>query len=80
MKSVKVRYFALFREKAKVESENVQGDFQTHAELYDLLSAKYGFALPGEMIQLAVNDEFCSLQSEVANNSTVVFIPPVAGG
>jgi molybdopterin converting factor small subunit len=32
------------------------------------------------MIQLAINDEFSSLQSEVASGTSVVFIPPVAGG
>jgi molybdopterin synthase sulfur carrier subunit len=80
MKSVNVRYFALLREKAKKESEIVEGHFTTYADLYAELSARYGFDLPGHMIQLAINDEFSSLQSEVASGTSVVFIPPVAGG
>ncbi len=80
MKSVKVRYFALFREKAKLEFETVEGDFSTYADLYSFLSHKHGFNLPEGMIQLAVNDEFGSMQQPVAENCSVVFIPPVAGG
>lgn len=79
MNSINVKYFALLREKAGVESEMVTFD-GTHEELYEFLSQKYNFGLPHKMIQVAVNDEFTSMNSKVTDNSRIVFIPPVAGG
>lgn len=80
MRSIKVQYFAMLREKAGVESEFFSGDFNTHIELYELLDKKYNFDLPFSMVQVAANDEFTSMESLVSDESTVVFIPPVAGG
>lgn len=80
MRSIKVQYFAMLREKAGVESEVFTGEFNTHSELYDLLDNKYHFDLPAKMVQVAANDEFTSMESLVSLDSTVVFIPPVAGG
>lgn len=80
MKSINVQYFAMLREKARVEQETIAVDASTYAELYQQLKTKYDFPLPVEMIQVAVNDEFVSAQSLVVENARVVFIPPVAGG
>ncbi len=79
MPSINVKYFALLREKAGVESEELTFE-GTYLELYSFLSEKYNFDLPGAMIQLAVNDEFSSMNGLVAQNAKIVFIPPVAGG
>jgi molybdopterin synthase sulfur carrier subunit len=79
MPSINVKYFALLREKAQLENEEVNFE-GTFGELYNLLSKKYGFDLPFEMVQVAVNDEFTSMNALVTQNSRVVFIPPVAGG
>lgn len=79
MNSINVKYFALLREKAGVESESL--DFEgTYAELYQHLADKYQFNLPHSMIQVAVNDEFTNMNHLVLQNAKVVFIPPVAGG
>lgn len=79
MPLINVKYFASLKEKTLVESEaiNFEGSY---AELYLELSKKYQFTLPFEMIQVAVNDEFSSMNSMVIENAKVVFIPPVAGG
>lgn len=79
MKSIKVKYFASLREQAGVESEelNFEGTYQ---ELYQVLSSKYKFTLPKEMVQVAVNDEFTSMNGLIMENAKIVFIPPVAGG
>lgn len=79
MNSVNIRYFALLREKAGTESEVLNFD-GTHAELYQLLAEKYNFGLPHNMVQVAANDEFTSMNAKVVPGSSVVFIPPVAGG
>lgn len=80
MPSIRVQYFAMLREKAGIDSEVLTGDFKTHSELYELLDKKYNFDLPFSMVQVAANDEFTSMGSLVVHESTVVFIPPVAGG
>ena len=80
MPSIRVQYFAMLREKAGTESEVFTGEFKTHSDLYKLLDKKYNFDLPSNMVQVAANDEFISMERLIDTDSTVVFIPPVAGG
>jgi molybdopterin synthase sulfur carrier subunit len=80
MKSIRVQYFALFRDQAKCEEETLDVTSQTYGDLYLELSKRHGFDLPKEMIQVAVDDEFTSMNSTVVNGTKIVFIPPVAGG
>ena len=80
MKSIKVHYFALFRDQAKCEEETLEVESHTYGDLYLELSRRHGFDLPPEMIQVAANDEFTSMKSVVMNGAKIVFIPPVAGG
>jgi molybdopterin converting factor subunit 1 len=80
MKSIKVQYFALLRDQAKCHEEALEVTSQTYGDLYLELSNRHGFDLPKEMIQVAVDDEFTSMTSNVANGAKIVFIPPVAGG
>lgn len=79
MPSVNVNYFALLREKAGKSSE-VLSFKGTYKDLYLELSKNYNFELPVEMIQVAVNDEFSDINSEILSGAKVVFIPPMAGG
>lgn len=80
MSLINVHYFASFREKAGIDQEELSHNLKTYAELYQNLSLKYGFSLPPDMIQVAVNDEFASMNDLIVQNAKVVFIPPVAGG
>ncbi len=80
MALINVRYFALLREQAGIESENISVACNTYGELYSYLKEKYAFTIPLEMIQVAVNDEFSQLENFLIENARVVFIPPVAGG
>lgn len=80
MHAIKIRYFAMLREKAQVTEEEVHTLAQTYGELYQELNLRHDFGLPASMVQLAVNDEFIPLDSKILPNSSVVFIPPVAGG
>jgi molybdopterin converting factor subunit 1 len=79
MPSINVRYFASLREKAGVDSENLNFD-GTYDELYQWLCDKYQFSLPASMVQVAVNDEFSSMNDFITPDEKIVFIPPVAGG
>ena len=80
MKSIKIRYFASLRESAGRESEDLEIECATYGELYTHLASKYRFILPVKMIQVAVNDAFTKLDALIEDGTTVVFIPPVAGG
>jgi molybdopterin synthase sulfur carrier subunit len=79
LSTVKVHYFALLREKAAKDMEEISFE-GTYKELYETLASQYGFELPSSMVQVASNDEFTSMDSVIVPQSKVVFIPPVAGG
>lgn len=80
MKSINVRYFAILREEAGLETETIKVEAKTYGELYQHLQVKHKFTIPLEMIQVAVDDEFSHLHHDIKDGDQVVFIPPVAGG
>ena len=79
-KNINIKYFALFREQAQAGSETVNTSAETVAELYQELSVKYNFSLGAENIRVSINDAYSDMSSPLAENDSVVFIPPVAGG
>ncbi len=79
-KTVTVRYFAMFREKRGLDDETIATDARSAAELFDLLSAKFGFAMPRSHVRVALNQEFKQFEDEISDGDEIVFVPPVAGG
>jgi molybdopterin converting factor subunit 1 len=77
---VRVRYFALLREQAGRSDEALDTHARTPRELYEELCARYPFTLGPDVLQVAVNSEFCAWERPLQADDTVVFIPPVAGG
>ena len=80
MKAVQITYYAHLRECAGVDREIFHTAATTLAELYEELTGKYQFLLPVQHLRAAVNDRFVALESSLADNDQVAFIPPVAGG
>ena len=80
MKNIKIRYFALLKEKRGLGEEELKVETLTYKDLYEDLSKQYFFNLPVELIQVAVDDEFVSIHELIKDKARVVFIPPVAGG
>lgn len=80
MKNLKIHYFASLKEQCGKESEELTTNFHNYRQLYNDLMGRYKFSLPDSLIQVAVDDEFIPIDSEIKNNAKVVFIPPVAGG
>ncbi|MFO1406903.1 MAG: MoaD/ThiS family protein [Steroidobacteraceae bacterium] len=78
--TVQVQYYALLRERARVNVESVTTTAPDAATLYEELAARHGFGLPRSMLRVAVNDEFSDWSRALADGDRVVFIPPVAGG
>ena len=80
MKSVRIDYYAYFREKRGLSSEQVQTEKETLAELYAEIASRHGFRLPSSATKVVVNDEFRDMGDAVEEGATVAFLPPVAGG
>jgi molybdenum cofactor guanylyltransferase len=78
--TLKVQYYALFREQAGRSEETLDTFATTPEELYRELQARYPFQLAQSQLKVAVNTDFRDWNSRLANGDTVVFIPPVAGG
>lgn len=80
MPRVRLRYYALFRERAGRPDEMLDTAARTPVELYAELAARHGFALPQSQLKVAVNGAFADWRHALADGDEVVFIPPVAGG
>ena len=78
--TVQIDYYALFREKRGLRSEQRKTSASTLGELYAELAAEYGFGLPVERVKVAVQDQFSTWERAVQEGDKIVFIPPVAGG
>jgi molybdopterin converting factor subunit 1 len=77
---IKVRYFALFREQAGLDSELIKFPGGTAAELFQMM-AEIHSALKSEAAALvAVNDEMREWETVLVEDDEVLFFPPVAGG
>lgn len=80
MKSIKVKYFAMLRDKTNLVEEDLETELSTYRDLFQMLTNKYNFDLPESLVQVAVNNEFCRLDDQILDHSIVAYIPPVAGG
>ena len=79
MKTIKIEYFAILRERAGMAGESLLTAAATPAELYAELQKKHGFP-EFESVKVAINDEFGDWNAALHDADSVVFIPPVAGG
>ncbi len=78
--NIKVRYFALFREQAGIESESIDWSGGTAAELFQEMAAKHAALMPEAAALVAINDEMSGWETTLAEGDEVLFFPPVAGG
>ena len=78
--TVTIRYFALLREETGKACETLTLEQGTLADLYKHLQERYKLSLPIEAIWAAVNNRFCSWQTDLGDGAEIVFVPPVAGG
>jgi molybdopterin converting factor small subunit len=79
-KSVRIDYYAAFREQRGCSTETVETAAPTALDLYAELRQRHGFMHAADSLQVAVNDEFCPWTAPLADGDTVVFIAPVSGG
>lgn len=79
-KTLTVRYFAMFRERAGRDEETVELDAATAADVFRQLEHRHGSSEPLGHCKVAINDAMADWDSEVADGDTVLLFPPVAGG
>lgn len=79
-KSITVRYFALFRENAGIDEEQVCSDAKTAGDLFAELIDRHGSSEPLGHCKVAINDELADWDAPVNDGDTVLLFPPVAGG
>lgn len=80
MKTVTVRYFALFRERAGIASETIETDAADAAGIFETTRDRHGSAEPMGHCKVAINDVMSDWTSPVHDGDVVLLFPPVAGG
>lgn len=80
MKTITVRYFAVFRERAGISEESVSIDAATAADVFAATRERHGSAEPLAHCKVAINDEMTTWDTVVEDGDTILLFPPVAGG
>jgi len=80
MKTITVRYFALFRENAGMDMETLTLDADTAADVFAATRDRHGSREPLGHCKVAINDAMATWESPVADGDTLLLFPPVAGG
>ena len=76
----RVRYFALFREQTGCESETIEWQGGTAAELFGVVAKKHSHLKAEAASLVAINDEMSSWETSLTDDDEILFFPPVAGG
>lgn len=81
---VRVRYFAILKEKLGLDEEEltIEAESVTVAEVFDRCVTRRNESLGARRSHLraALNHEFVSFEANVADGDELAFIPPVSGG
>ncbi len=80
MKTITVRFFAVFREAAGVGSKTLTTGSADAAELFSEMTRQYPGLAPEAAALVAINDEMVAWDQPLEDGDEVLFFPPVAGG
>jgi molybdopterin converting factor small subunit len=80
MKTITVRYFAMFREHASLDEETLTLDATSAADVFVATRDRHGSDEPSGHCKVAINDVMADWDSPVVDGDTVLLFPPVAGG
>lgn len=77
---IRVRYFAAYREATGMESETLDTQAESPAELFSECARRHQPLRNYSTALVAINDEMSQWDSPLSENDEVLFFPPVAGG
>ena len=80
MKTITVRYFAMFRENAGIGEETLTLDVTTAADVFAYTRHRHGSAEPSGHCKVAINDAMADWSTPVHDGDVVLLFPPVTGG
>ena len=80
MKTITVRYFAMFREHAGLGEETLELDVATALDVFEQTRDRHGSIEPIGHCKVAINDQMAEWTADVNAGDTVLLFPPVAGG
>jgi molybdopterin synthase sulfur carrier subunit len=80
MKTITVRYFAMFREHAGLDEETLTLDATSAEDVFVATRDRHGSDEPSGHCKVAINDVMADWDSPVVDGDTVLLFPPVAGG
>ena len=80
MKTITVRYFAIFREHAGTGSEQLELDAKTARDVFMATRDRHGSHEPTAHCKVAINDTLTHWDAVVRDGDEVLLFPPVAGG
>ena len=80
MKTITVRYFAMFREHAGLGEETLTLNAASAADVFAATRERHGSDEPSGHCKVAINDVMADWDSPIADGDTVLLFPPVAGG
>ena len=79
-KSVRIRYFAAFRDAAGLGEERVDTRARSLGELFEERVGVHAGLQPELQAKVAVNDVLVAWEDGFSDGDEVLFFPPVAGG
>lgn len=79
-KTIRVEFFAQFREDSGVAFETLSTSSSTPAELFEELDRRHGFRTDRATARVAVNDAMAAWNTRLDEGDTVVFLTPFGGG
>ena len=77
---LKISYFAKLKDEANKNSETVTLECQTPKDVFLHLQEQYNFSMELEHLNVAINEKYECMNTQLNEGDHVVFIPPVAGG
>ena len=80
VKTITVRYFAMFREHAGLGEETLSLNVATAKDVFEQTRHRHGSDEPNGHCKVAINDEMADWSTPVIDGDIVLLFPPVAGG
>jgi len=79
-KTLRMHYYAAFREAAGLSEEALRSAAVTAADLYDEVALLHRFSFDRSVLRVVLNDTIVPWTAELRDGDRVVFLAPFAGG